>query len=194
MTAIAESEFRAYANRVEQMVEQVNAIADAAARNVALELLQSVMDLHGAAFARMVELLESDRAAIEQDRRRSAALRNDGALRRASGRLGGARREGRCERASATAQAQRDGGGRRHRGGRGAVKIESSGHGCGSSTDAIADVVQQAILESAPEVVEVAIEGAAAPPDLFRSTIFSRQSRRQAMKNPPRDIDAHAPE
>jgi len=43
------------------------------------------------------------------------------------------------------------------------VKIESSGHGCGSSADAFKRTVEQAILECAPEVMEVQAPGLAAP-------------------------------
>jgi Fe-S cluster biogenesis protein NfuA len=39
------------------------------------------------------------------------------------------------------------------------VKIESSAHGCGSSPDAFKKMVEQAILEAAPEIVEVVAEG-----------------------------------
>jgi Fe-S cluster biogenesis protein NfuA len=39
------------------------------------------------------------------------------------------------------------------------VKIQSSGHGCGSSPDALKSTVEQAILEAAPEVLEVVVEG-----------------------------------
>ena len=41
------------------------------------------------------------------------------------------------------------------------VKIESSGHGCGSSADSFKQTVEQAVLEAAPEVVEVIVEGIA---------------------------------
>jgi Fe-S cluster biogenesis protein NfuA len=41
------------------------------------------------------------------------------------------------------------------------VKLESSGHGCGNSPDALRTMLEQAILEIAPEAVEVAVEGAA---------------------------------
>ena len=38
------------------------------------------------------------------------------------------------------------------------VKIEASGHGCGNSPEAVEQMVEQAILEAAPEVVEADIE------------------------------------
>jgi Fe-S cluster biogenesis protein NfuA len=39
------------------------------------------------------------------------------------------------------------------------IKIESSGHGCGSTPEKLKATVEQAILEAAPEVVEIAVEG-----------------------------------
>lgn len=41
------------------------------------------------------------------------------------------------------------------------AKLQSSGHGCGNSPDALRTMLEQAILEAAPEIVEVAVEGAA---------------------------------
>jgi len=38
------------------------------------------------------------------------------------------------------------------------LKIQSSGHGCGSSVDALKAIVEQAILEAAPEIVAVSAE------------------------------------
>jgi Fe-S cluster biogenesis protein NfuA len=40
------------------------------------------------------------------------------------------------------------------------VKIQSSGNDCGSSPDALKQMVEQAILEAAPDVVQVVAEGA----------------------------------
>ncbi|MBV9086710.1 MAG: NifU family protein, partial [Acidobacteriaceae bacterium] len=40
------------------------------------------------------------------------------------------------------------------------VKIQASGNGCGSSPDALKLAVEQAILEAAPDVVQVVVEGA----------------------------------
>jgi Fe-S cluster biogenesis protein NfuA len=50
-------EFEAYTQRVDELVERVSHLPESEARTAALELLQSLMDLHGAAMARIVELL-----------------------------------------------------------------------------------------------------------------------------------------
>jgi hypothetical protein len=47
--------------KIEELVRQTNAIADPAARSLAVELVSSVMDLHGAALGRIVELAQSAR-------------------------------------------------------------------------------------------------------------------------------------
>src|SRR5262249_40622139 len=51
------SEFRARSERVEQALQVVNELGDKNARASALELMQALMDLHGAAMTRIVELL-----------------------------------------------------------------------------------------------------------------------------------------
>ena len=62
MTAIASSEFQAHTERIEQLVQRVSALADEEARTTALELLQSMMDLHGTVVSRIVELLGASEA------------------------------------------------------------------------------------------------------------------------------------
>ena len=61
-------EFQAHTERVEQLVQRVTDLADDDARTTALELLQSLMDLHGAVVSRIVEVLseagEGGRAAL----------------------------------------------------------------------------------------------------------------------------------
>jgi|SRR5579862_1450403 len=50
-------EFQALTQKVDELVQQVTALPESEARTAALELLQSVMDLHGAGMTRIVELL-----------------------------------------------------------------------------------------------------------------------------------------
>jgi len=165
MSALGNTEFQAYTGRVERLVERAGALEDAAARSTALDLLQSVMDLHGAAVSRIVELLdatEAGRASLARlgadplicgllvlygvhpvplEERLASALENLAPqLRKHSG--------------SAELIGVSDGVVR--------VKLESSGHGCGNSPDALRTMLEQAILEVAPEAVEVAVEGTAA--------------------------------
>src|ERR1044072_3017529 len=56
MSEMNNGEFLAHTEKIEQLVQRVNGFAEADARTNALELLQSVMDLHGATLARIVEI------------------------------------------------------------------------------------------------------------------------------------------
>jgi Fe-S cluster biogenesis protein NfuA len=159
------SDFQSHAARIEQMVERVNGLTDADARATALDLLQSVMDLHGTVVSRIVEVLD----ATETGRTSLAKLGADplvcGLL-----VLYGVHPvplEERIARAveAAAPQLRKQGGTAELLGISDAVvrlKLQSSGHGCHSSLDALKGTVEQAILEAAPEVLEILVEGAPA--------------------------------
>ena len=51
------NEFQARTEQIDRLVQRVTAFKDDDARTTSLELLQSMMDLHGAAMERVVELL-----------------------------------------------------------------------------------------------------------------------------------------
>lgn len=163
MTTVASSEFQAQTGRIESLVEHASNLADNEARTTALELLQATMDLHGMAFSRIVELL----GASEAGRASLARLGSDPLI---CGMLvlygvHPVPLEERVARAVESARLQL----RKHSGSAELisvsgtaveVKIESSGHGCGSSVDALRGTVEQAILEAAPEVMRVIVKGA----------------------------------
>ncbi len=162
MTAIASSEFQAHAERIEQLVRRVSGFADEQARGTALELLQSMMDLHAAVISRIVEVLNAG----EAGRASLAKLGSDPLICGLLVLYGvhPVSLEDRIARAVANASPQL----RKHGGSAELVaihdavvrvKIQSSGHGCGSSVDALKGTVEQAILEAAPEVVEIVVEG-----------------------------------
>jgi Fe-S cluster biogenesis protein NfuA len=157
------SEFQQSAGKIEELLERVNALSDVDARATALELVQSFMDLQGAAITRVVEILsesgESGRNALAKLGKdpivcglmvlygvHPVALedRVKGAIEKLAPQL-------RKQSASAEVIDFSDAIVR--------VKIESTGHGCGSSPDAIKQSVEQAIREAAPEVAEVFAEG-----------------------------------
>src|SRR4051794_31928367 len=62
------AEFQQHAEKIEQLLERVHALPDEDVRNTALELMQSLMDLHGSGVTRIVEVLseagESGRSAL----------------------------------------------------------------------------------------------------------------------------------
>jgi Fe-S cluster biogenesis protein NfuA len=52
-------EFQAHTEQLERLLEQINGMPDENARTSALELMQCLMDLHGAAVSRIVEVLSN---------------------------------------------------------------------------------------------------------------------------------------
>jgi Fe-S cluster biogenesis protein NfuA len=160
-------EFQGHAERVERMVERVNQLGDEGARAAALDLMQSLMDLHGAALARMVEVLSDSGDA---GRNSLTHLGSDPLLCGLMVLYGvhPLSLEERVARAvdKVRPQVQKQGGKvelldvsdslvR--------VSISSSGNGCHSSPDALKSAVEQAIREAAPEVIDFVAEGVASP-------------------------------
>ena len=158
------SEFQERTERISQLVERVNEIADADARTTALELLQSVMDLHGAGFSRIVEVL-SDSG--ESGRNALAKLGADPLLcglmvlygihpvplkERVSRAVEKLAPQLRKRSAAVELIAVDDLVVR--------VKATAVGNGCGASADEVKQMVEQSILEAAPEV-EILVEGLA---------------------------------
>ena len=160
------TEFQARTEQIDQLVQRVTALEDENARAATLDLLQSLMDLHGAVLGRVVEMLAESG---DPGRALLAKLGTDPlicgllvlygvhpvkleervrtAIEKAQTRL--KKQGGTVELAGIIDTTVR-------------VKIESSsGHGCKSSVDALKRTVDQAILEVAPEVIEIVVEGAA---------------------------------
>jgi Fe-S cluster biogenesis protein NfuA len=161
--SMTSSEFQTQTEQIERLVQRVTSLADGEARTTALELLQSLMDLHGAVMSRIVEVLTGSG---EAGRSSLAKLGSDplvcGLL-----VLYGVHPltlEDRVSQAleKVRPQLRKQGGQVELLGiaeGVVTVKIHTSGQGCGSSLDALRHIVQQAILESAPEVVQIVSEG-----------------------------------
>jgi Fe-S cluster biogenesis protein NfuA len=158
-------EFQAHAEQIERMVERVNQIPEEDARTAALELMQSLMDLHGAGLARIVEVLSESGDA---GRNSLAHLGSDPLLCGLMVLYGvhPLSLDERVRRAieKVRPQVQKQGGSvelldvndslvR--------VSISSTGNGCHSSPDALKSAVEQAIREAAPEVIEFVAEGVA---------------------------------
>ncbi len=158
-------EFQAYAEKIERAVQRVNELQQEDSRTAALELMQSVMDLHGAGLARIVEVLSDSGDA---GRNVLANLGGDPLLCGLMVLYGvhPLSLEERVQRAldKVRPQVQKQGGKvelldlsdslvR--------VSISSSGNGCHSSPDALKSAVEQAVREAAPEVIDFMAEGVA---------------------------------
>ena len=178
-------EFQAYTEQIEQWVRRVNDLPDEEARNSALALLQAMMDLHGAVLARMVEVLTG---AGESGRSALAKLGRDplvcgllvlydahplGLEARVAGALDRVRPQLRKQGGSAELLGISGGVAR--------LKLSASGHGCGHSADALKQMAEQAILEVAPEIDAVQVEGpppsASEPSFVPLSTIHPLQEK-----------------
>jgi Fe-S cluster biogenesis protein NfuA len=156
------SEFQSHTEQLEQLVQRASELSDDSARATALELLQSVMDLHGAVVSRILELLSES----ETGRSSMAKLGRDplvcGLL-----VLYGLHPQTFEERVAEAIERVRP---KVHKNGGSVdllattedkvrIAIQSSGNGCHSSPDAIRQLVEEAILEVAPETVEIVAEG-----------------------------------
>jgi len=157
-------EFQAHTEQIERLVQRVNGLADEDARGTALDLLQSLMDLHGAVMSRIVEVL-SDSG--DSGRNALAKLGNDPLVTGLLVLYGvhPVPLEDRVARAieKVAPQLRKQGGSAELLGISDAVvrvKINRSGNGCGSSPDALKQTVDQAILEAAPDVAQIVAEGA----------------------------------
>ncbi len=163
---LQEREFQQRTRQIETLVQRVQSLPDENARTVALDLMRAVMDLHGVALSRVIELAvdggEAGRALLAElcadpmitgllvlyglhpleveERVRSAVERLQPDLRERSSSV---------EVVSVTETAVR-------------VRIHNNGHGCGSSGDLVKNMVEEAIHGAAPEIVTVEIEGVAA--------------------------------
>jgi len=155
------SEFQAYTENVERSLQHVNALTDETARRTALELMQGLMDLHGAALSRIVELLSAGDSGTHaltkladdplvcgllvlygvhplslQDRVLRAMERLQPQLQKVGANL---------ELTSTDDNLVR-------------ISLHNS-HSDTHSAAALRTTIEQAIREAAPEVVEIAIEG-----------------------------------
>jgi Fe-S cluster biogenesis protein NfuA len=165
------NEFETYAAQIEQLVQQAAALPDESARTLALELLQSTMDLHGAVMSRIVELLSEGG---DSGRNSLAKLGNDplvcgllvlygihpvslhDRVTRAVEKLGPQlhKKGGSIELLGIADNSIQ-------------VKILGSQHSCGSTPDSFRSIVEQAIRESAPEIAEIAIDEGSSSPSGF---------------------------
>jgi Fe-S cluster biogenesis protein NfuA len=157
------NEFQTQTELINRLVQRVTELRDDDARTTALELMQSLMDLHGAVTSRIVEVLTDSG---EAGRKSLAVLGSDPMIcglmvlygvhpvpleERVSAAIEKVRPQLRKQSGSVELLSISESTVR--------VKIEGSGHGCGSSPDTFKKLVEQAILEAAPEVVEVVAEG-----------------------------------
>lgn len=158
------NDFQERAAQIEKLVQRVHALEDAKARGMAIELLQAVMDLHRSVLSRMLELA-SDAGAQEIFARFAADplisgllvlydLHPDSIEVRVQAAVEKVRpyvesHAGRIELLSVDD-------------GVATVRLQASTQGCGSA-DKLKAAVEQAIVEAAPDIAGVQVEGISSP-------------------------------
>ena len=73
--SMTSGEFQAHTEQVERLVQRVSGLADEDARSTSLELLQSLMDFHGAVLSRIVESFSDWEKPVEIHSRNLALTR-----------------------------------------------------------------------------------------------------------------------
>ncbi len=159
----AENDFQQRVRRIGALVEEIENIADPAARSSARQLVQLVMEFHGVALDRAMELLanggEPGMAFMEQMGRDPIVssllvlygLHPD--LMEARVRKAIERLEPKLRRDGATIEllGLEDGAVR--------IRVTPGEHACGSTTAALRSTVEDAIYEAAPDVASLSVEG-----------------------------------
>ena len=149
--------------RISGLVSELDAIVDPAARSAAKQLMQLLMELHGAALERMLEVTfasgEPGKSLIDQfgcDSLVSSLLVLYGLhpddletrVARAVERLKPSLRK---QEAELEMVSMRDGVVR--------LKVTMNGHSCGSTTQGLKSTVEDGIYDAAPDATEIVIEG-----------------------------------
>jgi Fe-S cluster biogenesis protein NfuA len=155
----AQAEFQQRLKSIERLLGEIEAAADPNLRATAQELVQLVMDLHGAGLERMLELIRaSDEGLVEKVGRDElvASLlilyglhpvdletRVQQTLDKARVRL--RPHEGEVELLGIQEGVVR-------------LRVHANGHGCGSKPEALREIVESAVMQGAPDVVSLLIE------------------------------------
>ncbi|HKD84192.1 MAG TPA: NifU family protein [Terriglobales bacterium] len=158
-----EKDFQQRLRRIGALVEELETIADPAARSSARQLVQLVMEFHGAAVNRALEILANGggpgMAFIDQlgrDPMVSSLLILYGLhpetietrVRKAVEGL-----EPKLRRDGAALELLENSGGAVR------VRVTPGAHACGSTTKALQSAVEEAIYEAAPDILSLSIEG-----------------------------------
>ena len=162
-----EKEFQQRIQKIESLVRKIETLADAEARASALALFQSVMDLHGAAVERMMDIVfdagDTGREVIDKFGRDDLVgsllllyglhpLDLETRVIEALNRL---RPSLQSHGGNVELLEVRDGVVR--------VRLEKSSNGCGSTAQALKQAVEEAVYDAAPDITGIEIEGATEP-------------------------------
>lgn len=154
-------QFQQRLQSIEQLLGEIDRGADPDVRGSVQQLVQLVMDLHGVALERILELLQESSAGASLLDRISGdemvesllvlhGLHPLGLEARIRRGVELARTRLRPRQAEAELVSLENGAVR--------LRIHSHGHGCGSATEALNEIVEGAIYQTAPDVVSLSVE------------------------------------
>jgi hypothetical protein len=155
-------EFRERVGRIDGLVQQLESTADPASRAAAKELVQSLMDLHGGAIERILEIVSKagDSARIIESLGKNELVSSLLVLYDLHPEDFGTRVHRGLEKArkfvvsrGATLDVLAVDGSLVH------LLVKIGGHSCGSTGREIESAIRDALFETAPDAVEVVIEG-----------------------------------
>lgn len=167
MLLMEEKEFQQRIRKIEALVRKIETMADPEARASAIELFQSIMDLHGAGLERMMEIVfDGENAGSEvidkfarDDLVASLLLLYglhpldlDTRIMQALDRV---RPYLSSQGGSVEFLAVNDGAVR--------LRLEKGANGCGSSAQTLKQVIEEAIYDAAPDITGLEIEGGMEP-------------------------------
>jgi len=157
-------EFQQRLQSIERLLAEIEGAADPNLRASVQELVQLVMDLHGGGIERMLELI---RAAGEQGESVVQKLGRDDLVAsllvlyglhpvnledRVAQAVEKARSRVRPHEAEVELLSLQDGAVR--------LRLRANGHGCGSTAQALKEIVENVIYQGAPDIASLVIEGA----------------------------------
>lgn len=157
-------EFQQRLKSIERLLAEVEAAADPNLRTTVQQLVQLVMDLHGAGLERMLELIRGtgDGGAdiIDQLSRDELVasllvlygLHPTDLETRVEQALEKARRRLRAHEGEVDLVSIQDGAVR--------LRLRANGHGCGSTAEALKRVVEEMVYQEAPDITSLVVEGA----------------------------------
>jgi Fe-S cluster biogenesis protein NfuA len=157
-------EFQRRLQSIEQLLGKIEAVADPNLRTTVRELVQSVMDLHGAGLERMLELIHASGEGGEniiqklgRDEQVASLLVLYGlhpldVEARVIQALDKVRLRLRAHDGEVQLLSIEDGAVR--------LRLHANGHGCGSTAQALKEMVEDAIYQAAADVADLIIEGA----------------------------------
>ena len=160
----APAEFQKRLQSIEALLGEIEAAADPSLRTSVQQLVRLVMDLHGGGLERTLELIRATGEggeAIVQKLGRDELVASLLVLyglhpmtleERVTLALDKARSRLRAHDGEVELLSIQDGAVR--------LRLRANGHGCGSTAQALKEIVEEAVYQSAPDVTALAIEGA----------------------------------